>query len=55
MDTPSAQQSGLKINLNKILVQDSLNDVLLDFDANESVVEKGNGGYSLKPVVRVFE
>lgn len=54
MDTPSAQQSGLKINLNKVLVQDSLNAVLIDFDANASVVEKGNGGYSLKPVLRLI-
>lgn len=55
MDTPSAQQSGLKLNLNKIMVQDSLNDVLIDFDAAASIVEKGNGGYSLKPVLRVLE
>lgn len=53
MDTPSAQQSGLKINLNKVLIQDSINDVLIDFDANASVVEKGNGDYSLKPVLRL--
>jgi hypothetical protein len=55
MDTPSAQQSGLKLNLNKLMVQDSLTDVLIDFDAAASVVEKGNGGYSLKPVLRVMD
>ncbi|MDW3649042.1 MAG: DUF4382 domain-containing protein [Bacteroidia bacterium] len=54
MDTPSAQQSGLKINLNRMMGQDSLNSVLLDFDAAESVVEKGNGTYSLKPVIKVL-
>ena len=53
MDTPSAQQSGLKINVNRLMVQDSLNTVILDFDAEKSVVRKGNGGYSLKPVLKV--
>jgi len=55
MDTPSAQQSGLKINLNRLMVRDSLNLVLLDFDAGESVVEKGNGKFSLKPVIKVLQ
>ena len=55
MDTPSAQQSGLKVNVNKLMVQDSLNTVILDFDAEKSVVEKGNGGYSLKPVIKVVQ
>lgn len=55
MATPSAQQSGLKINLNRLMNQDSLNVVLLDFDAAESVVERGNGTYSLKPVIKVME
>lgn len=54
MDTPSAQQSGLKINLNRFMSADSLNTVLLDFDAAESVVERGNGSYSLKPVIKVL-
>lgn len=54
MDTPSAQQSGLKINLNRLMNRDSLNVVLLDFDAAKSVVEKGNGKYSLKPVIKVL-
>lgn len=54
MDTPSAQQSGLKINLNRLMSTDSINTVLLDFDAGESVVERGNGTYGLKPVLKVL-
>lgn len=52
LKTPSAQQSGLKIKLDKQL---SLTDnlLLLDFDAAESVVETGNGEYILKPVIKV--
>jgi hypothetical protein len=29
--------------------------VLLDFDANKSIVKLGNGGYKLKPVIRTVE
>jgi hypothetical protein len=29
--------------------------VLLDFDANKSIVKQGNGTYSLKPVIRTIE
>lgn len=54
LDTPSGQSSGLKIKFNKVLVQDSLNTVTLDFDAEKSVNLRGNGTYSLKPVIRVL-
>jgi hypothetical protein len=52
MDTPSAQQSGLKLNLHEDLLVGITYKVLLDFDAARSVVEKPNG-YSLKPTIRV--
>jgi hypothetical protein len=52
LQTPSAQQSGLKIKLDKELsLEDNL--LLLDFDAAESIVKTGNGGYILKPVIKV--
>jgi len=53
LKTPSAQQSGLKINVDIPL--DSLNvyNLILDFDADESVQETGNG-YLLKPVIKVL-
>jgi hypothetical protein len=54
LSTPSAQQSGLKLNLNVTLVEDVTYTLLLDFDAAASVVEQGNGTYSLKPVIRVI-
>ncbi len=52
--TPSAQQSGLKLNLHKDLLANASYTIWLDFDACKSVVKKGNGDYSLKPVIRVF-
>ena len=55
LDTPSAQQSGLKMNLNLTVAANELADVVLDFDACKSVVKRGNSGrYNLKPVVTVL-
>lgn len=53
--TPSAQQSGLKLNMNTILVPGGNFDLLLDFDAHQSVILTGNGTYQLKPVLRVID
>lgn len=54
LSTPSAQQSGLKLNVQQTLEPGVLYSFTLDFDATRSIVEKGNGTYSLKPVIRVF-
>ena len=55
LSTPSAEQSGLKLQVHQTLQQDILYSVLLDFDANKSVVSTGNGTYKLKPVIRTIE
>jgi hypothetical protein len=55
LDTPSAQQSGLKMNLNLTVQPNEVADLVLDFDACKSVVRRGNSGrYNLKPVVSVL-
>jgi hypothetical protein len=51
LSTPSATQSGYKVVGNFTVKADTLTDLVLDFDACHSVVQKGNGSYSLKPVV----
>lgn len=54
LNTPSAQQSGLKLNVDQTLLGGISYDFLLDFDADQSVVKAGNSGkYNLHPVVRV--
>ncbi len=54
LKTPSAQQSGLKLNLHADLIAGVTYIFILDCDASESVVEAGNSGnYNLKPVIRV--
>jgi hypothetical protein len=55
LSTPSAEQSGLKLQVHQTLEQGIFYSVLLDFDANKSVVNTGNGTYKLKPVVRTIE
>lgn len=56
LNTPSAQQSGLKLNLNQTLTAGATYDFLLDFDvANSIVIQAGaSGNYNLHPVVRVL-
>jgi hypothetical protein len=55
LSTPSAEQSGLKLQVHQTLQQGILYSVLLDFDANKSIVSTGNGTYKLKPVIRTIE
>jgi len=52
LETPSAEQSGLKINLHQDVSAGLLYKLLLDFDAARSIVKTGNGKYILKPVIR---
>ncbi|MCB0503176.1 MAG: DUF4382 domain-containing protein [Bacteroidetes bacterium] len=53
LNTPSAQQSGLKINVNYDLLAGVAYNITLDFDVDKSIVEAGNSGnYNLKPVIR---
>ncbi len=54
LSTPSAEQSGLKLQVHQALQAGILYSVLLDFDANQSIVNEGNGSYKLKPVIRTI-
>lgn len=53
LDVPSGAQSGLKLNTNFEVVSGSTYELLLDFDANRSVVETGaSNKFILKPTIR---
>lgn len=56
MQTPSGQQSGIKIHLAQpfTLESGSVYSMVMDFDAAKSVVIKGNGGCLLKPVLKLL-
>ncbi|AOJ11708.1 DUF4382 domain-containing protein [Burkholderia mayonis] len=49
--TPSATQSGYKIIRPFTVQPNTLVDLVLDFNACKSIVQRGNGTYALKPVV----
>lgn len=55
LQTPSAQQSGIKISLTNpvTLMSGNSYSLVVDFDAEKSVVVKGNGGCLLKPVLKI--
>jgi hypothetical protein len=54
LDTPSAVQSGIKMNADFTVEAGQRYDLVMDFDACKSIVTKGNGKYALKPVVKVI-
>lgn len=47
----SEDETGLKVNIHQNLLGGVTYDLLMDFKADESIVEEGNGSYRLKPVV----
>jgi hypothetical protein len=51
---PSGETSGLKFNIQSTAATTSGYKVLIDFNAEKSIVAKGNGSYSLKPVIRGY-
>ena len=51
LQTPSAEDSGLKIKIDKHL-QETLNTFTLDFDAELSIKDEGNGIYKLEPTIK---
>lgn len=54
LSTPSAQQSGLKLQVNQNLEAGKRYEFLLDFNVDQSIVSAGSaGGYILKPVIRL--
>ncbi len=53
LKVPSGMQSGLKIKLNEEISPAEDLTITLDFDAESSIVEKGNGEFSLKPVLKI--
>lgn len=55
LNTPSAQQSGLKLKTNILVQANQTADIVLDFDACHSVVRAGgSGGYNLTPVLSIL-
>src|SRR5258705_12419319 len=54
LETPSAQQSGLKLNIQQDIQEGILYTIILDFDVSKSIVKTGNNKYLLKPTIRTI-
>lgn len=54
LETPSAEQSGLKLNIQQDVVAGILYKLTMDFDVAKSIKKTGNGKYMLKPVIRTI-
>lgn len=53
LTTPSAQQTGIKLNIDAEIEAGSIYNLELDFDANKSIVPRGaTGEFNLKPTIR---
>jgi hypothetical protein len=51
LETPSAQTSGIKIQIHALLQPNKAYKVVLNFDTDNSIVKTGNDKYKLKPVI----
>lgn len=54
LEVPSGARTGLKLNHEFTIEDGVLTEITLDFDANRSVHETGNGRWMLRPVIRAM-
>ncbi len=54
LSTPSAQESGLKLNFHTTVAANASYTIWIDFDAGKSILQTGGGNYKLKPVIRAY-
>lgn len=52
LETPSAQTSGIKIQIHTALEPAKTYKVILDFDVDKSIIETGNDQYKLQPTIK---
>jgi hypothetical protein len=52
LETPSAQTSGLKVQVHLQMEPGIEYEIMLDFDPEESIKKTGNDQYKLQPVIR---
>jgi hypothetical protein len=55
LKVPSGFQTGIKIVNGFDIVASGATELVLDFDSHRSIVQKGNGNFSLKPTIKVLE
>lgn len=55
LEMSSQTNTGLKFNVDATIAPNDLVEILIDFDAGQSIVQTGQGTYKLKPVIKVEE
>jgi hypothetical protein len=53
LKVPSEYNTGIKINVNSSITSGQQLVIILDFNAEKSIVAEGNGDFSLKPVIEI--
>ncbi len=53
LEMSSQYNTGIKLNVNTEIMNSQTVELLLDFDANESIVVEGEDRFKLKPVIKV--
>jgi hypothetical protein len=51
LEIPSAERTGIKVNVNYDVEPNAVTGLLLDFNVYKSIVRTGNGRYKLQPVI----
>ena len=54
LNIPSVGQTGIKLIHQFEMIPDRITKLTLDFDAEKSIIETGNGKYKLKPVIGII-
>lgn len=55
LNMSSQYETGIKLNVNTEINADNDAEILIDFDAEKSIVVEGNGSFKLKPVITVIK
>ncbi len=53
LEIPSSMNTGIKLNHGFTINDDAMYEFTLDFDADRSIHQTGNGQYKMKPVIRI--
>lgn len=54
LEIPSGYTSGIKLNHQFTIEEGRIYELILDFDAEKSIIQKGTGEYQMKPVIRII-
>ena len=54
LNIPSVVQTGIKLIHPFEIIPGQITELILDFDAQKSIIKTGNGGYKLKPVIGII-